>query len=77
MATPAKTLTGIAFKTTAFLHFDYEARRTWRGDTLDGIDYEQQIMLSLRKDVLQLAGLPRDFGSELIEPEDDVEEELG
>jgi hypothetical protein len=43
ISTPARTLTGIAFKTTALLHFDYEARKAWRTDTSDGIDYELQI----------------------------------
>jgi hypothetical protein len=35
LATPAKTLVGMAFKTSAMLYFDYEAQYAWKGSVGD------------------------------------------
>src|SRR5262245_18076064 len=62
-ATPATTLVGLAIKTSVIRYFDYEARRAWRGITTGQrqLEPEQQIFLTLRRDLLRMAGLPDDF----------------
>ena len=69
LATPAKTLTGMAFKTSAILYFDYEAQYAWKGSVGDRqrLEQDQEILLGLRKDLLRLAGLPDDFALEFAE----------
>jgi hypothetical protein len=63
VATPATTLVGLAIKTSAIFYFDYATRRAWRGRNTDEkqLEPEQQILLTLRRDLLYMAGLPDDF----------------
>jgi hypothetical protein len=63
VATPATTLVGLAIKTSAIFYFDYETRRGWRSMSPDQkqLEPEQQILLTLRRDLLRMAGLPNDF----------------
>jgi hypothetical protein len=69
VATPATTLAGLAVKTSAILYFEDRARRAWRGLITDPkeLEPEQQILLTLRRDLLRIAGLPDDFAMEYAE----------
>jgi len=69
LGTPAQTLTGMAFKTSAILYFDYEAQYSWKGSVGDrqNLEQQQEILLELRKDLLRFAGLPDDFALEFAE----------
>jgi hypothetical protein len=66
VATPATTLTGLAFKTSAIFYFADETRRAWRGTLIEKrqLEPDQEILLTLRRDLLRLAGLPDDFAME-------------
>ena len=66
VATPAKTLAGLAVKTSAIFYFEDQTRRAWRGTLKDQKQLEphQQILLTLRRDLLRIAGLPDDFAME-------------
>src|SRR5262245_34829330 len=63
VATPATTLVGLAIKTSAILYFEDEMHRAWRGLITDQkqLEPEQQIFLTLRRDLLRMVGLPDDF----------------
>jgi hypothetical protein len=63
IATPATTLAGLAVKTSAIFYFDDKTRRVWRGINTDQkqLEPEQQILLTLRRDLLRIAGLSDDF----------------
>jgi hypothetical protein len=63
VATPATTLAGLAVKTSAIFYFDLETRRAWQGSITDRkrLEPEQQILLTLMRDLLRMAGLPDDF----------------
>ena len=69
IATPAKSLAGLAVKTSAIFYFDDKTRRAWQGIVIDQkrLEPEQQILLTLRRDLLRLAGLPDDFAMEFSE----------
>ena len=69
VATPAATLAGLAVKTSAMLYFEDEARRSWRSAVTDPkqLEPDQQILLTLRRDLLRMAGLPDDFAMEFGE----------
>ena len=69
VATPATTLAGLVFKTSAMLYFEDEARRAWRSAVTDPkqLEPDQQILLTLRRDLLRMAGLPDDFAMEFGE----------
>ena len=69
VATPAATLAGLAVKTSAMLYFEDEARRAWRSAVTDPkqLEPDQQILLTLRRDLLRMAGLPDDFAMEFGE----------
>jgi hypothetical protein len=66
VATPAATLAGLAVKTSAMLYFEDEARRAWRSAVTDPeqLEPDQQILLTLRRDLLRMASLPDDFAME-------------
>jgi hypothetical protein len=66
VATPATTLVGLAVKTSAIFYFEIGLRRAWRGTVSDRrqLEPEQQILLTLRRDLLRIAGLPDDFAME-------------
>jgi hypothetical protein len=66
VATPATTLAGLAVKTSAILYFEDETRRAWEGIVTDQkrLEPEQQILLTLRRDLLHMAGLPDGFAME-------------
>ena len=69
VATPATTLAGLAVKTSAIFYFEDRTRRAWCGlitDTKE-LQPEQQILLTLRRDLLRIAGLPYDFAMEYAE----------
>jgi hypothetical protein len=63
VATPATTLAGLAVKTSAIFYFEDRTRRAWRGLITDPkeLEPEQQILLTLRRDLLRIAGLADDF----------------
>jgi hypothetical protein len=63
VATPATTLAGLAVRTSAIFYFEDETRRAWRSMITDQkqLEPEQQILLTLRRDLLRMAGLPGDF----------------
>jgi hypothetical protein len=69
VATPATTLAGLAAKTSAIFYFDDQTRRAWRGTIAEqkGLEPEKQILLTLRRDLLHIAGLPDDFAMEYAE----------
>ena len=69
VATPATTLAGLAVKTSAIFYFEDRTRRAWRGLITDAkeLEPEQQILLTLRRDLLRIAGLPDDFAMEYAE----------
>ena len=69
LATPADTLAGMAFKTSAMLYFDHEAQYAWKGIVVDrqSLEQDKEILLELRKDLLRFAGLPDDFALEFAE----------
>ena len=50
-------------------YFEDETRRAWRGVVTDPkqLEPEQQILLTLRRDLLRMAGLPDDFAMEFGE----------
>jgi hypothetical protein len=60
---PAATLAGLAVKTSAIFYFDEKIRRAWQGVLTDQkrLEPEQQILLTLRRDLLRMAGLPDEF----------------
>jgi len=66
---PAATLAGLALKTSAIFYFEDQTRRAWRGRITDHkkLEPEQQILLTLRRDLLRMAGLPDDFAMEYAE----------
>ena len=72
VATPATTLAGLAVKTSAIFYFEDETRRAWRGIVTDQkqLEPEQQILLTLRRDLLRMAGLPDDFAMEYAEADE-------
>jgi hypothetical protein len=63
VATPATTLGGLAVKTSAIFYFEDDTRRAWQGMITHQkqLEPEQQILLTLRRDLLRMAGLPDDF----------------
>jgi hypothetical protein len=67
--TPATTLAGLAVRTSAIFYFEDRTRRAWRGMATDQmqLEPEQQILLTLRRDLLGMAGLPADFAMEYVE----------
>jgi hypothetical protein len=69
VATPATSLAGLAIKTSAIFYFEDRTRRAWRGLITDPkeLEPEQQILLTLRRDLLHIAGLPDDFAMEYAE----------
>lgn len=69
VTTPATTLAGLAVKTSAILYFEVETRRALRGTVADQkeLEPEQQILLTLRRDLLRMAGLPDNFAMEYAE----------
>jgi uroporphyrinogen decarboxylase-like protein len=70
VATPAATLAGLALKTSAIFYFEDQTRGAWRSRATDHkkLEPEQQILLTLRRDLLRMAGLPNDFAMEYAEP---------
>jgi hypothetical protein len=58
LGTPAKTLAGMVFNTSAMLYFDDEAQYAWKGSVGDRqqLEQDQEILLELRRDLLRLAG---------------------
>jgi hypothetical protein len=66
---PATSLAGLAIKTSAIFYFEDRTRRAWRGLITDPkeLEPEQQILLTLRRDLLHIAGLPDDFAMEYAE----------
>jgi hypothetical protein len=69
VATPATTLAGLAVKTSAIFYFEDATRRAWQGIETEQtrLEPEQQILLTLRRDLLRMAGLPDDFAMEFGE----------
>ena len=69
VAMPATSLAGLAIKTSAIFYFEDRTRRAWRGLITDPkeLEPEQQILLTLRRDLLHIAGLPDDFAMEYAE----------
>jgi hypothetical protein len=69
VAMPATSLAGLAVKTSAIFYFEDRTRRAWRGLINDPkeLEPEQQILLTLRRDLLRIAGLPDDFAMEYVE----------
>ena len=69
VGTPATTLAGLAVKTSAIFYFEDRTRRAWQGLITDPkeLEPEQQILLTLRRDLLRIAGLPDDFAMEYAE----------
>jgi hypothetical protein len=69
VAMPATSLAGLAVKTSAIFYFEDRTRRAWRGLINDPkeLEPEQQILLTLRQDLLRIAGLPDDFAMEYAE----------
>src|SRR5262245_29072561 len=69
VATPAATLAGLAVKTSAMFYFKDETSRAWRSLVTDPkqLEPDQQILLTLRRDLLRAAGLPDDFAMEFGE----------
>ena len=72
VTTPATTLAGLAVKTSAIFYFEDKTRRAWRGMVTDQkeLEPEQQILLTLRRDLLHMAGLPDDFAMEYAEADE-------
>ena len=72
VTTPATTLAGLAVKTSAIFYFEDKTRRAWRGIVTDQkeLEPEQQILLTLRRDLLHMAGLPDDFAMEYAEADE-------
>jgi hypothetical protein len=55
-----------ALKISAIFYFEDRTRRAWRGLITDPkeLEPEQQILLTLRRDLLHIAALPDDFAME-------------
>jgi hypothetical protein len=69
VATQATTLAGLALKTSAIFYFEDQTRRAWRGTVNEQkqLEPDQQILLTLRRDLLRIARLPDDFALEYAE----------
>jgi hypothetical protein len=69
VATPAATLAGLVVKTSAIFYFDDKTRRAWENIMADQkrLEPEQQILITLRRDLLCMAGLPNDFAMEFAD----------
>jgi hypothetical protein len=69
VATPAATLAGLVVKTSAIFYFDDKTRRAWENIMADQkrLEPEQQILITLRRDLLCMAGLPDDFAMEFAD----------
>ena len=70
VAAPTDTFRGLALKASAVLHLDLDLQDGWRKGNRKDIAEEGLVLLSLRDDLLRLAGLPSNFAIQPIDEED-------
>jgi hypothetical protein len=67
--TPAQSITGVAIKLAAMMHWDDGLRDVWDGSSPGELG--ETMFLAARRDAMRLAGLPHSFGAD--EPESEYQ----